>query len=555
MAFSQIARPRRIEDSPIMRALIEQQEAERLKRFIPHLPASAQDSSVAAPVALRLLRGLPSNMDEMGGIHEQPVEPIKREIGDYRYNSAPPVVDPSSRISRVLSQAPTQDAPPLVASVDTEPEQISPFARRLSLAPSIFGMDTSGIVPRQPSNAPSLSALSNDAVQGIKRELGTAPTFTSPPESRVASPQDLIDAGTGEGVRANRISLRPNVETGERPVRPDTGDVLADEIEYRRQLEAYKPKSHNSRWAGLGLGLLRGLARGGLGGAIVGGLRGVIDKSADEKDARLEAIPQSDANIERQFGQRKAISDLGNQQSVMARRNAEIPYLLSRPELERDKFEQKRSYDAWRMKSGDRKADTYENYIQWKMENGDRTTTTREDYQKWQRDIGERRFGEVQRHNQVNEDIGRAGIGVRQDSNEISRERIGAAGAPTAASTAREQANAQRLLNTARTLRTRAAAAKTQEAADALTQQAEDVENDLVTQYPDYVEEEEQAATGIGRQIGMPAKVKTGRLKLKTRATQGTTPTRGAAPKSAWQEYVDKYFKGDEAKARAYQNK
>lgn len=66
---------------------------------------------------------------------------------------------------------------------------------------------------------------------------------------------------------------------------------MSPETELETRLST-RPENHNSRLAGVGLGLLRGFARGGLGGALYGGINGAVNKSADEEYANNQRIAQ-----------------------------------------------------------------------------------------------------------------------------------------------------------------------------------------------------------------------------------------------------------------------
>jgi hypothetical protein len=174
-------------------------------------------------------------------------------------------------------------------------------------------INTNQVIGRNPfaDIQPSLQAATNQVADSPR--IAPNPIYTSGQSVAPSlSPQELIDAGTKPSIAPNHtIMARPNVEGGERPIRRDLGDGLQSDIDYQQQEIQYKPKNHNSRLAGIGLGLLRGFQRGGIGGAIVGGVRGGIDKSADEKDARLEAIAQGDQNIDRQFQTQERQARLG----------------------------------------------------------------------------------------------------------------------------------------------------------------------------------------------------------------------------------------------------
>jgi hypothetical protein len=203
-----------------------------------------------------------------------------------------------------------------------------------------FGITLPPESPRQTAPDVSMEALGNRISRGIQQTLGNEPKYQMPevvPPART-SPQDLIDAGAASRITPNLVRLQPNVELGDRPVRVDTGNPLQDEIAYRNQLEAYKPKSHNSRIASIALGALRGL-RGGLGGAIVGALQGGFDPASDEKYAREQNLARSDQNVARQIAIQGEQAKLGSMQTEDALRRAQTVELQRKPDVEARKAE------------------------------------------------------------------------------------------------------------------------------------------------------------------------------------------------------------------------
>lgn len=209
----------------------------------------------------------------------------------------------------------------------------------------------------------------------------------APQEPRVAIP---INTPTDLGGGSTYTSPNPDDRIfREREVSPTP--LLTRLSDYGQQLRD-QPAEKPSRLRGF----FEGLRRGG----IIGGVSGAIDPGPFGEYQKRKRIAENDEAVKQE---REAQEFEVNRDY----KRAAIPYMLARPDLERDKIAQKSAYDQWRMKSGDRKADTYDNWIKWKMENGDRTATSLEDYRKWQQDFGERRFEETKRHNVAGEDIAR----------------------------------------------------------------------------------------------------------------------------------------------------
>jgi hypothetical protein len=388
-------------------------------------------------------------------------------------------------------------------------------------------------------NAPDVSNVSPNVITEALRRIHTPQLETnSQPTDSTPRLQPIAPYETINGVvpiTANDTSARDRLV---RPVDPLLKAGENDAYARSAPLDYGQDKEGNQRVkpaggfggrlkAGLklaGISALRDLATnglgGGLGGAITGLAMGAARPEMNAQIRRQGEIGANDANLQRQFGIAKTQTGLANDQSVIARRNAEIPYLEARPQLEADKLQAKRDYDSWRMKSGERKADTYDNFIKWRMENGDQRLASYQDYLDFQKQSGERRQTEVERHNRTNEDIGRSNVGVRSESNQIRRETGSSNGDVT-----RDRAKAQSLINQARAYRARAASAKTDEAAAELNATAQQFEEDAATQYPDYVDVQETPAVRAG---GVSVMGGSRQVRLNPRTSQGRA-TSGSA--------------------------
>lgn len=108
----------------------------------------------------------------------------------------------------------------------------------------------------------------------------------------------------------------------------------------------------------------RFLQGGGIVGAVAGAVEGAVDPATNEREAQ-----------QRQRAQDRALAGelLGSEKE-----HAALELAQQKPGLERDKVQNKRRYDDWRMKSSDRKQDTAENYVRWRMADGDARARSRE---------------------------------------------------------------------------------------------------------------------------------------------------------------------------------
>lgn len=164
----------------------------------------------------------------------------------------------------------------------------------------------------------------------------------------------------------------------------------------------------------------------GLAALLTGGAVGAARPSLPAEMRRKREIGEAEGTLGNVLTRRKAIGDLNEQQSMTDYRRSQIPYQLARPQIEQDKLAQKAAYDDWRMKSGDRKQDTYETWLEWRMRNGDTRTATYQDYVEFQKgattrrlDQGDTRIAETARHNQ---EVERALGDYRKTRVELDRE-------------------------------------------------------------------------------------------------------------------------------------
>jgi hypothetical protein len=142
--------------------------------------------------------------------------------------------------------------------------------------------------------------------------------------------------------------------------------------------------------------------------------QGLADPAWDERRDQNQALAREQGALGRIVAARKASADVVGDELSNEYKAAQIPMLLEKPELEWAKVANKQAFDAWRMSSGDRKADTAEEYIAWRMANGDRRATTAEGLAElraeYVREIQpkqfERRQTEVERNNRVNNALG-----------------------------------------------------------------------------------------------------------------------------------------------------
>lgn len=237
-----------------------------------------------------------------------------------------------------------------------------------------------------------------------------------------------------------------------------------------------------------------------LGAAAGGGITGAAVPAIEGQRRKDVHVAQAEEDYQRAIENQQKVQGIERVDVLNREREARILGIKAKPILDREKFEQKKDFDEWRMANGDTRTDAYESWLDWRKANGDNALKTRQEYQEWLKDIGERRL-EQQR------ELGTEGLAIRRESNEIRREAAGnrAGGAPPVA-TRRDSLAAQKLLNSARTLRTRAANPNLDPAAQAaLHEQADALEADVQNQYPDAVEQEVAApAPGLMGRAGTP---------------------------------------------------
>lgn len=177
-------------------------------------------------------------------------------------------------------------------------------------------------------------------------------------------------------------------------------------------------------WGRLGAGgkrFAKSFLRGeGVLNAAAEGIEGIANPDSNAKERLMRRQAENNKIFTGEIGRRKVETDIEGDQTMNDLRRAQVEDLPLRREQAAQKIANKQEYDQWRMKSGDRKADTYENWLEWRKANGDNTLKTRQEYQEWQRDIGERRLTEQGRHNVETEGIARANVGARTGQAEVT---------------------------------------------------------------------------------------------------------------------------------------
>lgn len=254
------------------------------------------------------------------------------------------------------------------------------------------------------------------------------------------------------------------------------------------------------------------------GAAAGGGAVGLALPGIEGQRRKDVHVAQAEQDYQRAIEAQKQVVGIETDQVMNRRREAEIPYIKGRADLERDKLE---SLDTHRDESRDMRRDANESLNDYRNRVlGDRRAANEslEAYRERITELRERGLTERERHNQATEALGAGNLGVRQESNAIRRE------SPTAAPARRDNAAAQRLLNSARSLRTRAANSRIDpSAAAALNEQADALEADAQNQYPDAVEQEPVAAgQGLMGRAGTPKPNL--RVRGASRAPQGARP-------------------------------
>jgi hypothetical protein len=152
------------------------------------------------------------------------------------------------------------------------------------------------------------------------------------------------------------------------------------------------------------------------------GIHHALDPSQDEKFEHAEMVGRDRAQVANLTKMRGEELEEEGARAANRQRNNLADYTAIRPELEREKVENKRFYDEWRMEFGDRKQDSAEDYIKWRMANGDRRATTsegqlelRREWLDMQGDQFDRRMDETERHNTVTERQGGERIGISRE--------------------------------------------------------------------------------------------------------------------------------------------
>lgn len=239
-----------------------------------------------------------------------------------------------------------------------------------------------------------------------------------------------------------------------------------------------------------------------LGAAAGGGITGAAVPAIEGQRRKDVHVAQAEEEYQRAIENQKKVVGIETDQVMNRRREAEIPWLEARPGIEERKVE---SIDTHRDESRDIKRQANESINDYRNRTlGQRQAANEstEAYRQRMVELRERGLTERERHNRVTEDLGAGNLGVRQESNRIRSEAPAAGSVPAR----RDGAAAQRLLNSARTLRTRAANPNLDPAAQAaLHEQADALEADVQNQYPDVVEQEVAApAPGLMGRAGTP---------------------------------------------------
>lgn len=309
--------------------------------------------------------------------------------------------------------------------------------------PAVADLSGTSALP-EPQREPSMPAYGEPRRQAARFEPATPDGDEAPQQPQ----QPLIRQQIAEAVerRAQQPpQQQPGPETRPRVVPGVQRQQIVDaDVPSRQQpdhlarlAEEYyagtaEPKDTNGRKKsllyGLAVGALQGASRtgdlwGALAGAGTGALAGGVDPSFDE---RLK----NDYAQQRRKQQLADALKIEEQRADIGVKQANRDWLTQRPGIEQSKLAEKAAYNAWRMKSADRRQDTYENFLRWRMEDGDARTQTAQGRLELEREWKEfygghltDRLGETKRHNRVTEGQGGERLRVAWGHLEEARKR------------------------------------------------------------------------------------------------------------------------------------
>lgn len=165
------------------------------------------------------------------------------------------------------------------------------------------------------------------------RAVDVSPTFALPePEREPQTPPFSAPPARPQLVPGEPATSAPVLPA--KPVRANTGDALADELDYSRQLGAYRPRNDNNRFkSGLITGLRR-FAQGGLPGLVGGFALGLARPQTDEEEHWQGEQARSDSALKRNFGALRAAQDLEEQAADIARKGRTPPTEYDRVETD-----------------------------------------------------------------------------------------------------------------------------------------------------------------------------------------------------------------------------
>lgn len=158
-------------------------------------------------------------------------------------------------------------------------------------------------------------------------------------------------------------------------------------------------------------------------------------------DPTLPNQIKKEYDIDRSYSRMRQIGTIENQKSLRASREASANYRTQRLAQFNSAAEEKKRFNEWRMKTGDRRADVYTDWIRWRKENGDQQQKTREDFNQWRQEAEQRVDADRDREydRRVNQDKFRNELQEKQLELGRQREARLAAGAGGNADTSEEE--------------------------------------------------------------------------------------------------------------------
>ena len=258
------------------------------------------------------------------------------------------------------------------------------FTRKRRVSPPVVAQPDEEVDPAAAVvNAVAGKILDREAAQSVRPKtsassewwdrLKSDPSFMVTTDATLPA-GDVSMRATEPTIDYERV--RVDEESG-LPINNRTRARVANPTEYatdrlqQAMLEAPRADKNGRVMSALKTGgrrALRGLAQGGIGGAIGAGLFGVVEgavrPSTDEEFGRAADLNRDHALV--------------GELNKVEKEKAGLALARQKPALERDRFNLKRQYDEWRIKSGNRKQDSAEAYKDFQMELGDRRALTSE---------------------------------------------------------------------------------------------------------------------------------------------------------------------------------